>query len=154
VAQWITQVLEKFLYFGLQVVDTYTNCSIHQMELYFFQTCPSHVSLVSSKVHHLINHLSLQVYPLSSQDPGTEVISNNALNLLKPVTFISQRLSVLPVAQRLLQMDCLFTKSVMLVEGGWYIFDPPLGILTCSHMHVYIYVWMYVCVCMYVWHRQ
>lgn len=62
-------------------------------------------SLVSSKACHFINCLRLQVHPLLSQAPETEMFSNNSFNLLKPITFVSQRFSVLPVTQRLLKME-------------------------------------------------
>jgi len=62
------------------------------------------VSLVSLKVHYFINSLCLQVHLLFFQASETKVFSNNSFNSLKPITFIPQRFSVLPMTQRLLKM--------------------------------------------------
>jgi hypothetical protein len=72
--------------------------------------CFPWVSLVSSKVHHFINCLCLQLHLLFYQALETEVFSNNSFTLLKPITFISQRFSVLPMTQKLLKMGLLIQK--------------------------------------------
>jgi len=118
--------------------------------------CFPWVSLVSSKVHHFINCLCLQVHLLFYQALETEVFSNNSFNLLKPITFISQRFSVLPMTQKLLKMGLLIQKiSYSCVLQSWrkrinswpttrnpHMF--PLCACACVCMYVCTYVSLYV----------